>query len=696
MKKIYLFFLVAFAAMTVRGGEPYTIQISYVMNKSNPPSYTFSTDFKGEALKYYWSFSDGFQSEERMPVHTFKSSGRYAVKVKIIDKSNEVHAGVLETSFEGGSSLTDGCRAGFAASVITTSSGAASKRVSFTNLSAGDIIECYWNFGDGTTSQEKNPIHEYTAYGEYKICLVIRTGNDCKSDFCMNVKLTDPAVPVIHSGKGYVKNLSSLENCGLVVVLSDGTILLPVQIVPAFELKEGQEVELAYEVLQNINTTCQAGKPVKIHKIAELTNTDKNCKAYFTATNELWSNTAMMKKMVFANLSTGNISECTWSFGDGTTSKELRPVHEYPKYGKYQVCLSLLTVSGCRSEYCTTIEVDSMAVIPCGFDIVIKQKDQSNQTFLFYAVSNKVIKSWKWTFGDGSGSDVQNPEHTYEKPGTYEASCTIVTEDGCTVTRSRKITIAEPALPVCPGAISLLLFDPSGPTTLCNGKAIAGLLDEKGVPFKEVSFSWSNGDKGDTAKNLCKDKLYSVHAVIDKVCQKNTSFAFLTKPAWRAETKSGNISFIVETPAEDIVYKWDFGDGNTAFGPAVDYTYMKDGEYNVTLTAISGNYSTESTRKVAVIAEGTTSLKVSPALNFKIYPNPAGDRVIIETEAPVQEGVMVELTDMKGQRKNLTTFRQSNQRLLELNIAHLPDGIYVVRILGANSVYESMKLLKKK
>jgi hypothetical protein len=255
--------------------------------------------------------------------------------------------------------------------------------------------------------------------------------------------------------------------------------------------------------------------------------------------------------------------------------------------------------------------------------------------------------------------------------------------------------VTEPALPVCPGAINLLLFDPSGTTVQCNGKAVAGLIDEKGVPFKEVDYSWSNGDKGDTAKNLCPNKLYSIHAVIDKVCQKNTSFAFLTKPTWRVETKSGNISFIVETPAEDIVYKWDFGDGNTAFGPAVDYAYMKDGEYNVTLTAISGNYSTESTQKVAVIASETTSLKVSPALNFKIYPNPAKERVMIETEAPVKEGVMVELTDMKGQKRILTTFSLSNHRLLELNIAHLPDGIYVVRITGTNSVYEGMRLLKK-
>lgn len=88
-------------------------------------------------------------------------------------------------------------------------------------------------------------------------------------------------------------------------------------------------------------------------------------------------------------------------------------------------------------------------------------------------------------------------------------------------------------------------------------------------------------------------------------------------------------------------------------------------------------------------------MAISSALNFKICPNPAKELLMIETGEPFHEGVMVELTDMKGQKRTLTTFSLSNQRLLELNISHLPDGIYIVRITGTNSVYESVKLLKK-
>jgi PKD repeat protein len=34
------------------------------------------------------------------------------------------------------------------------------------------------------------------------------------------------------------------------------------------------------------------------------------------------------------------------------------------------------------------------------------------------------VTSWQWSFGDGTGSDVQNPSHTYTRAGTYSVSLT--------------------------------------------------------------------------------------------------------------------------------------------------------------------------------------------------------------------------------------------------------------------------------
>lgn len=60
-------------------------------------------------------------------------------------------------------------------------SGGAPLTVSFHNFSLGmapnilngPLIRCFWDFGDGTTSTEKNPVHTYTQEGSYSVELVV-------------------------------------------------------------------------------------------------------------------------------------------------------------------------------------------------------------------------------------------------------------------------------------------------------------------------------------------------------------------------------------------------------------------------------------------------------------------------------------------------------------------------------------------
>jgi len=696
MKKVSLICLLTSLAFSLSAQINYTVNIRYGMNKTNPPSYTFTSDFSDGEAKYYWYFGEESSSTDVTPTCTFRYTKNYVITLKILDKSNVVHYGRLEARFEGVNILTSACKAYFTSSLsaVDATSDTPFRKVTFNNQSTGNIKEYTWSFGDGTTSTELNPVHEYAAYGEYKVCLIIATTDGCKSDYCASVRLTDPAQPVLLSGKGYVKDKSEIASCGLVIALENGAVLMPVIMVPNFLLKEGQYVELVYEILLNVATTCQVGKPAKIHKIAEIPASSV-CKAYFTATNDLWSNPAFMKKVVFSNLSTGEIKECKWTFGDGSTSNELRPVHEYPKFGVYNACLNIVTTSGCKSEYCGQVVVDSMSVITCGFDLAIKQKDLSINLFTFYALSKSEIKTWKWNFGDGGTSDAQNPDHLYEKPGTYEVTCTIVTSSGCTATRTTRLTVAEPALPVCPGAMSLLLFDPSGNLTYCNGMAIAELLDVDGKEYVSVKYSWSNGMTGDTARNLCPNKQYMVHAVVPQLCQKNTSFAFLTSPSWKVESSNGKYLFNVITPADSILYRWDFGDGKYAFGNAVEYSYEKEGSYNVTLTAISGNSTAESTQKLAVAAS-ITSIGHIPVADLKAYPNPVKDFLTLDFGKPVTGKLNIEMENVTGQKVLTRSIILNGEHHILLGTTPLPCGIYLLRMISDNQVLSVVKIQKTK
>lgn len=46
----------------------------------------------------------------------------------------------------------------------------------------GEITKWYWDFGDGTSSSEKNPSHRYSNYGEYPVNLLIEDENGKRDD----------------------------------------------------------------------------------------------------------------------------------------------------------------------------------------------------------------------------------------------------------------------------------------------------------------------------------------------------------------------------------------------------------------------------------------------------------------------------------------------------------------------------------
>jgi len=71
------------------------------------------------------------------------------------------------------------------------------------------------------------------------------------------------------------------------------------------------------------------------------------------------------------NSSLGSLNNYQWSFGDGGTSTEANPIHEYASMGLYQICLEITnpcgTVSGCRSLNVVQLSecrfVDSLALV---------------------------------------------------------------------------------------------------------------------------------------------------------------------------------------------------------------------------------------------------------------------------------------------------------------------------------------------
>ncbi len=49
---------------------------------------------------------------------------------------------------------------------------------------------------------------------------------------------------------------------------------------------------------------------------------------------------------------------------------------------------------------------------------------------MFEATATRAVSSWSWDFGDGTGSGMQSPDHTYSEPGLYSVSVTAETDGG--------------------------------------------------------------------------------------------------------------------------------------------------------------------------------------------------------------------------------------------------------------------------
>jgi PKD repeat protein len=64
----------------------------------------------------------------------------------------------------------------------------------FKDLSSGNINSWYWDFGDGSLSNEQNPSHQYEEPGSFKVCLYVADENDtaaCSDYVCQDLMTMD-------------------------------------------------------------------------------------------------------------------------------------------------------------------------------------------------------------------------------------------------------------------------------------------------------------------------------------------------------------------------------------------------------------------------------------------------------------------------------------------------------------------------
>jgi PKD repeat protein len=219
---------------------------------------------------WFWEFGDGATSTDPAPVHTYAEPGFYTVVLNVTADS-ACQATIVYTIVVGdGGVVTSDCQAMF----FFEQDPANLATFQFSDMSLGDVATYYWNFGDGASSQEANPVHTYAQPGIYFVTLTIITADDCISSATM----------LLHYGD-----------------------------------------DIYY---------------------------DNTCSALFLPlinSNNL--------SVMCLNLSSEDAVSFNWDFGDGSTSTDFMPMHQYAEAGTYTITLAITTADGCTNTISATINL---------------------------------------------------------------------------------------------------------------------------------------------------------------------------------------------------------------------------------------------------------------------------------------------------------------------------------------------------
>jgi len=166
--------------------------------------------------------------------------------------------------------------------------------------------------------------------------------------------------------------------------------------------------------------------------------------AAFTASPTSGSATLLVN---FTDNSTNSPTSWSWNFGDNSTSNLRNPSHSYTNPGTYTVSLTATNTTGSntitKNNYITATP---QILVPVAAFSSNQTTGQKPLTVTFIDQSTNNPTSWKWTFGNGTTSTLQNPTYKYTNIGNYTVSLRATNSSGSnTVTKTNYIRVTSTA-----------------------------------------------------------------------------------------------------------------------------------------------------------------------------------------------------------------------------------------------------------
>lgn len=573
-----------------------------VTSGCSPLSVSFNNTSAG-STSYSWDFGNGGTSILANPSAVYFTPGNYTVRLIANGTSGTSDTLFMINIID----VLDNPISGF--TYNQTGNCVNNNSVEFINTSF-NATQYLWDFGDGASSSDISPNHQYSAAGFYTVTL-LASNSSCSDVFQMTSSILIDPLPTVDF------TVDSNQACGTNYSYQFTDITLN-NVVSSWQFGDG--------TIGTASSVSHMYSSLGLFDVTLLSTNSSGCVNSLTKTSFIENITGMPisfssddpllcidDTVNFLNTSSA-FTQSAWDFGDGYTSLLANPMHSYSSSGIYPITLAIIDSNGCPnlltdSTYIQVYEdpiadFSASTNFGCAGDIIS------------FINSSTGVASYLWSFGDGTTSTAENPMHVYNTSGSFFVNLWVVSPGGC-----EDLAQTQVVMNILESSFSIDEFNGCAPLTVLFSDSSLGA----------TTWFWDFGDgitsnQQHPSHTYVSDSIYDVtlitsngigcfdtllmssliYVVTDSlnIILSDTSLGCLPYPVDFSNNVIGNYSWL-----------WDFGDGTTSSNPLPTHVYTVPGTYTVSLSTQTANgcylyISNYSTFVIEDFTAGFTALAV--------------------------------------------------------------------------------------
>lgn len=421
----------------------------------------FINQSSGPGVTYLWQFGDGNTSTLSEPFHQYTADGLYTIKLFITDQYGCTDSMIKPDYIQIVSPQS-------IYAVSDTLSTCPPLLVTFTNNSQ-NYVSAVWDFGDGSSTTAANPTHFYTSTGVYVTKLTVTSPGGCVSVSQRTIIVRGPQGNFTYSPLNGCRplnvnfNATTQDRISFIWDYNDGsTFVTTDSIVSHAYTIPGTYIPKMILVDSN-GCVMPVNGPDTIFVSGALANFGFNNQTFCDVAAVTFSDSSVVDNDI--------ITSYTWQFGDGGTSAQQNPVHNYTSPGLYYPKLVLNTQNGCADSMQSSVPIKIVASPQALINNA--QSGCAALTVNFtgaLAVPDTSVIKWSWNLGNGNTSTQQNPPvQLYNTAGIYNIQLIAENSTGCKDTVNT--TVEAFAIPTIDAGLDTLVCRGSSITLRASGAA---------------------------------------------------------------------------------------------------------------------------------------------------------------------------------------------------------------------------------